>query len=135
MKAIIKRRMTFNQWSITKHPKLNENVATLLNKHEVFPSLKPQILPDWCIDTDEMTIGISDGYIIAIGELPQRKSQPTVEPMQDTPEPVQQAAQSPQENQAELEEMLNTPISNLVSTATVQWPTRPDGFPRRNQVD
>jgi hypothetical protein len=132
MQAIIKRRTTFVQWSIATHPKLNENAATLLNKHEVFPSLKPQTLPDWVVETGEWEMGLKDRALIPIGEIPAKQSTP--EPTESIPAP-QQVAQSTQEDQAEIEAMLNTPISNLVSTpAPGIYPTRPDGFPRPGSI-
>ena len=112
MQAIIKRRTTFVQWSIATHPKLNENAATLLNKYEVFPSLKPQTLPDWIVETGEWEMGLKDHALIPIGEVPQPKRKPIAELEPVAIAPVEQ---KPVELTDEETKLLNTPISNLIS--------------------
>ena len=128
--AIIRRRMQFNHWNISRHPKLDENIAKLLQSHNVFPSLKPQSLPDFVINCGEFDIGVKEGTIIPISPVPERRIA-VIEPESiSTPDP-QQIAQSDKEKQAEIETMLDTPMAELTGPpAPGVWPTMgKSGFP------
>jgi hypothetical protein len=136
---ICKKRVTLIQWQEFKAingDKLARPLATV----NVLPSLKPQTIPDWCIDSDDLQMGIVDGAIILVGNPPERKAiaqgvemQPEVIP--ETNKPVEQPTQSTQEQDEEILAILNKPLSELTGgAAPAQWPTRPDGFPRPNDA-
>jgi hypothetical protein len=122
MQIVAKRRYQFNDYEYSIHPRNGEVIATLQHSFHVTPSLRPQIAPDWIVNDDLFDMGVADGSIVTVGDVPAKTVRPTLA--------VQQQEMS-EEKQRELDSMLATPVSELIATpAPGVWPTRPDGFPR-----
>ena|SRR5208283_5053413 len=132
MQIICKKRLNFQDFEITINPRSNEKVAKVVRTLTVSPSTRPQQIDDWVRQDDLFDLSLADGSLMVIGECPEKLPKPHIE------EPSQSIAQSMQPTaeltEADLE-LLNRPISELTGQpAPVQYPTRPDGFPRPDEA-
>jgi hypothetical protein len=115
MQIVAKKRYQFNDYLYSIHPRNGEVIATLQHSFHVTPSLRPQLVPDWIRDDDLFDMGVADGSIVTVGDVPAKTVRPTTEPT---------LAVQQQEMSESDKELLNTPISELIATpATAQWPT------------
>ena len=120
MEIICKRRIQLNLYEFYKERSTGDTLAKVIDRFTVNPSIRPQQVPDWITETTELDEYIACGAIVVIGERPAPSVQPTVE----EPTPVQHASSQPVELTAEDQELLNTPLNQLIGqTAPARWPT------------
>jgi hypothetical protein len=124
MQIISKKRLQFQDYHISVNPLNGEKVAKLVRSFHASPSMRPIEVPDWIVNDDLFDSCVADGSVVAIGDIPekQKKPEPTLEPTQ-TVRPTN-------EEDAELQRMLSTPISELTGkTLPAQWPVTKSNFP------
>jgi hypothetical protein len=121
MQIIVKKAFNFQDFEITVNPRNGEKVAKLLNSFKAFPSMRPQTVPDWIVNDGLFDMAVADGSLVVIGELPAKK-EPLPEPFPVTKLAVSQ--QTDEEKQAEIENMLVTPLTELIGQPPPGvWPT------------
>ena len=131
MQIIVKKAFNFQQFEYSTNPRNGETVAKLLQSLKVFPSMRPQSVPDWIVNDGLFDLVVADGSLVTVGLIPAKN---VIEPIPEPTLTVQQE-QSDEEKQAEIENMLVTPLTELIGQpAPGIYPTRPDGFPRPNDA-
>lgn len=67
MQIISKRALLFTEWDIREVD--GEKVAKAERTYPVKPSVFPQIVPDWCANTDEFDVAQRDGNLTVVKSM------------------------------------------------------------------